>query len=348
MRSHVTPTRPDVLRPGRPGSRLALSAAALLSASVSLCAASASAEEVLPPPPVVDQAAPAQPAQTTTTTTVTTTTAPPAVAPPAAPPAVAAPAAPQPPALPPPPPGAAGPIYYNGPVWVIPAPVTAQPVPPPVALPPAALPPPPVFYQPGYRPRTARCCASPAMLRRAEPRGPMFSIGARFTTFGVNQEVFGQGLNMMGGGLDLRFRNQGHWGFETSFDILRANVGDGAFVRMSYPWTAGVMLYLFRNRPENHFNIYGVAGVGLMADDVTLYQGSRQERNQQFLEVMAHAGGGVELRFKHLALTADVRALALMLDTTGPAGSFYDGVDGGPIPQSSVGYKANFGARVWF
>src|SRR5207244_1694207 len=133
----------------------------------------------------------------------------------------------------------------------------------------------------------------------------------RFTAMGINQQVFGQNMEMYGGGLQLRFRTQGHWGFETAFDILHADIGQSAFVRNSYPFTFAAMLYLFRNRPENHFNIYGIAGVGLVADDITLYQKSPQERNQQFLELMGQVGGGVELRFNRLALSADVRAIGL-------------------------------------
>ncbi|MCS6914530.1 MAG: hypothetical protein RMK29_15345 [Myxococcales bacterium] len=321
-----------------------------LLAAVGLGLASTSAlalaEEVLPAPPMVEeQQAAAPPQSTTTTTTVTTTTTQPAA--PAQPPTAAQPAAPPVPPVPPVPGGTTSPMYFNGPVWVVPAPVTGVPVPQPqVAQPPASLPP-PVYVQPSHRVRTAQCCVSARDLRLTQ-RPPIFSVGLRFTAMGTNQEVFGHNLNLLGGGLQLRFRNRGHWGFETAFDVMRANIGDGAFVRMAYPWTAGVMLYLFKNRLENHFNLYGIAGVGLVADDVTLYQGSRQERRQQFLEVMGQAGGGVELRFRHLALMADLRAVGLLLDTTGPAGTFYRDIEGGPIPAASVGYKANLGALVWF
>lgn len=332
---------------------------ALIAGTAALAAAPAQAEELvdLPPPPMVG---------TTTTTTVVTTTRPgpaqvapqqqqqqpqvPGYAPPGY-----GPPPPPPPGYGPPPGSVSGPMYYNGPVWVIPAPVTGQPVapPPPAYAPPPpprlqygpALPPPPMVMPP---PRTASCCFAPPTLRgyKRPPRGPVFSIGLRFTTLGINQQVFGQNMEMYGGGLQLRFRTQGHWGFETAFDILRADVGQGAFVRNAYPFTFSAMLYLFKNRPENHFNIYAVAGVGLMADDVTLY--GRQDLNQQFLEFMGHAGGGVELRFSRLALSADIRAIGLALDDSGPAGVYYQGIAGGPVPSSSYGYKANIGAHMWF
>ena len=131
-------------------------------------------------------------------------------------------------------------------------------------------------------------------------------------------------------------------------DALRANIGDGAFVRTSYPFTFAPMLYIFKNRPENHFNIYATAGFGLMASDITLYQDSRQERNQQFWEVLGQAGGGLELRFTRLALFADVRAIGMLLDQGSEPGKFYDGVSSGPIAPQSIGYKANLGAMLWF
>ena len=64
-------------------------------------------------------------------------------------------------------------------------------------------------------------------------------------------------------------------------------------MRTSYPFTFSPMLYIFKNRPENHFNIYATAGFGLMASDITLYQDSRQERNQQFWGSAGTRGGGL-------------------------------------------------------
>lgn len=64
--------------------------------------------------------------------------------------------------------------------------------------------------------------------------------------------------------------------------------------------------------------------------------------------VMANVGGGIELRFRHLALFTDVRAIGLLLDDASEAGAFYQDVQGGPIPPSSAGYKANVGALLWF
>lgn len=322
-----------------------------------LVAATASAEEVaLPEPPAVDAAT-----QSTTTTVTTTTTAKAAPQQPAAPAVPAPPAQPIQPAAPalplPPVAGTQGPVYYNGPVWVVPAPVTGQPVPqypqmaPPLPPPPAVYaPPPPPVYQ-----RTASCCGRASSLYMARAaRGPMFGLGLRFTALGVSQKVWDQDVNMLGGGLMLRFRTQGHFGIETAFDVAQASIDSGAgstFQRTAYPVTVAAMLYLFRNRPDNHFNIYGVAGFGLMANGFSLktsFDGRPREVNQQFLEFLGQAGGGVELRFNRLALTADIRAIGLARDDNGPAGSYYQNVEGGPVPSTSAGYKFHAGALLWF
>lgn len=357
-------------------------AALTLFSGISLLAGVASAEE--PIAAAEDSAAPTVVTQSTTTVT-TTTSAPPAVAPslpppptvsvPVAPAPMAASVAPAPvsvtppmpmvpyPAAPPPGMGMVpGPVYYNGPVWIIPAPPAgSQPMyappmyaPPPYApqtyVPPVYAPPAPrVFVQPYAQPPRV---LTPRALRKARPlppRGPSVAIGLRASMLGVSsQQVFGEDVNLWGAGLMVRFRSQGRFGFELGLDAMRAEIGNGAFTRTSYPFTVSPMFYLFQNRPDTHFNIYAVAGFGLMADDIGLYQGSPNQLSQQFWELIGQAGGGVELRFKRLALFGDVRAVGMVLDDSSPAGLYYQNVDSGPIPASSSGYKVNVGALLWF
>ena len=341
------------------------SVAAALLGGVALSGAVALAEEPismadeLAPPPTVTQ-------QTTTTTTIVA--APPVAVAPVLPPPPLAPLQPMmaaPPMAPPMAPmmapmGASvvnsnfqGAVYFNGPVWIVPAQPGAQQMlpqqlpPPPVYVQPPIAAPPRLYHRPLYLP-PLRPYHKP-LKSYTTPRGPTVGLGVRFTTLGLtSQEVFGQKMNLMGGGLQVRFRNQGHWGFELGLDALRASINDGAFVRSSYPFSFAPMLYLRPNRPDNHFNIYAVAGFGLMSDNITLYQDSAQERKQQFWEVLGQVGGGIELRFTHLALFADVRAIGMLLDDSTQAGQYYQNVDGGPIPSSSYGYKANLGAIMWF
>lgn len=351
----------------------------LLLSGLTLYSGAALAEEPIAPAETSSQPS----VVTQSTTTTVTTAAPPAALPP--PPAMAAPPAPPPVYAPPPAyapypapyqpyqaapppappmPGTAGsfqgPVYFNGPVWIMPAQPGAQPVAPPLPPPPVVYsqpqqvyaPPAPIYVPPRYMPMrrpvlfaNRRFAAPPPKIAR----GPVVGMGVRFSMLGVSsQKVFGQDMNLYGGGIFMRFRSQGRFGFEMALDAMRSNIKDDLFVRTSYPFTVAPMLYLFQNRPENHFNIYAIAGFGLMADDVTLYKGTPQERNQQFWEVLGQAGGGIELRFTKLALFADVRAIGMLLDDSSPAGIFYQNIDGGPIPASSAGYKVNAGAILWF
>ena len=337
------------------------SVAAALLGGVALSGAVALAEE---PIAVSDELAPATVTTQSSTTTTTVTATPPAAVAPSAPvlpappvyvaPAPVAPAVPVAPVAPAPPAGnVQAPVYFNGPVWIMPAQPGYQPVIPQQLPPPPVYVQPPVSVQPLYRPRPLYVPPPRRYpLRRPSvpaQRGPVVGLGARFTALGIsNQEIFGQKLNLIGGGIQVRFRNQGHWGFELGMDALRASINDGAFVRSSYPFTFSPMLYLRKNRRDTHFNIYAVAGFGLMSDNIVLYQDSTQERKQQFWEVLGQAGGGIELRFTHLALFADVRAIGMLLDDSTQAGQYYQYVDGGPIPSSSFGYKANLGAMLWF
>ncbi len=342
------------------------SVAAALLGGVALSGAVAMAEE---PVAVSDELAPPTTVTQQTTTTTVVATPPVAVAAPPVAAAVATPVAPvqplyAPPLYAPPPVQPMAPsvvnsnfqgaVYFNGPVWIVPAQPGAQQM-----LPQQQLPPPPVYVQPPQQ--APRLYRRPLYLPPIRPyqrpirsitpkaRGPVVGVGVRFTTLGLtSQEVFGQQPTLMGGGLQVRFRNQGHWGFELGMDALRASINDGAFVRTSYPFSFSPMLYLRPNRPDNHFNIYAVAGFGLMTDNITLYQDSAQERKQQFWEVLGQVGGGIEVRFTHLALFADMRAIGMLLDDSSQAGQYYMNVDGGPIPTSSFGYKANVGAMLWF
>lgn len=339
--------------------------ATALLGGVMFSGAVASAEEPIVVADDAVVAAPAAPApavttQSTTTTTVTSST--PTVAAPVAPvaPVVAAPpvfVAPPAPVQPlvaptptplPPQAGYQGPIYFNGPVWITPAqPGVQQVLPPQLPPPPVYVAPPVLRHRPLYIPPLRRY--TPSRPSTPVQRGPVVGLGARFTALGVsNQEVFGKKVNLVGGGIQVRFRNQGHWGFELGMDALRTSIADSAFVRSSYPFTFAPMLYLRKNRHDTHFNIYGVAGFGLMSDNIVLYQESAQERKQQFWEVMGQVGGGIEIRFTHLALFADMRAVGMLLDDSTQAGQFYQNIDGGPVPASSFGYKANIGGMLWF
>jgi len=308
---------------------------------------------VAPAPTVTVTAPPPAAAPTTTTTTTTTTTLPQQPIDPYA--------IPQPTAPPPPPatfglqPPAAGPGYYPaGPpayqrgYYLYPA----QP-----SYPVYYAPPRPYVYQPqpACCAGCARACSYPysyPMVRR-QPAGPQerirrFSLGIHGVVMGINQTIGKDDMVMGGMGLQLRIRSKGRFGLELAQSFMRADYWNGNFVRNSYPFTFGLMLYIFPNQDTRHFNIYGIAGVGAMLDSVDLRNQYNDKVTQDFLEWMAFAGLGAELRFKWFAIAADARFVGLWRDDNSTPAAYYSGVDGGPIPSSSYGYQGKVYINFWF
>lgn len=309
----------------------------------------APAPETAAPPPAYSAPAPSTPSSTTTvtnsTTTTTTTTLPQQPIDPYTAPPAAAPAAPT---FSPPP---APPAYQRG-YYLYPA----QP-----SYPVYYAPPRPYTYQPACCAGCSHACSYPyqyqyrasyPMVRR-QPAGPQerirrFSLGIHGVVMGINQQI-GQDDMVMGGmGIQLRIRSKGRFGLELAQSFMRGDYWNGNFVRNSYPFTFGLMLYIFPNQDTRHFNLYGIAGVGAMLDSVDLRNQYNDKVTQDFFEWMAFAGLGAELRFKWFALAADARFVGLWRDDNTTPGAYYSGVEGGPIPSSSYGYQGKVYVNFWF
>jgi hypothetical protein len=304
------------------------------------------------PPPAYRAPAPSTSSTTitnsTTTTTTTTTTLPQQPLDPYAPQTPAPPPATfglQPPAAGPGyvPPGP--PAYQRG-YYLYPA----QP-----SYPVYYAPPRPYVYQPAC---CAGCaCSVPAYrvsypsVRR--PVGPQerirrFSLGIHGVVMGINQQIGKDDMVMGGMGLQLRIRSKGRFGLELAQSFMKADYWNGNFVRNSYPFSFGLMLYIFPNQDTRHFNLYGIAGVGAMLDSVELRNQYNDKVTQDFFEWMAFAGLGAELRFKWFAIAADARFVGLWRDDNTTPAAYYSGVDGGPIPSSSYGYQGKVYINFWF
>jgi hypothetical protein len=110
------------------------------------------------------------------------------------------------------------------------------------------------------------------------------------------------GAEVGGFGVGLRVGLDKHWGLELAVDILGGQQ-QGAEMAV-LPITASLMARLF---PESRLDVYGLAGGGVYQTAIR-YDDLPDET---YLQLGAHAGGGVELKFGHLLLTADVRFLLL-------------------------------------
>jgi len=175
-----------------------------------------------------------------------------------------------------------------------------------------------------------------------------FSLGAHFGFLTLNQTVGNDQVTLGGAGFQLRLRSAGRWGFEASQSFLHGSYWDGAWQRDSFPFSLSLMFYIFPNKDAHHFNLYGVAGVGLVADSVTLNDENRQQVTQDFTELEVHAGLGAELRFKWFGIEADARYISLWRDDSSTPASYYGSIKGAPVQSSSYGVQGNIYLSLWF
>ncbi len=175
-----------------------------------------------------------------------------------------------------------------------------------------------------------------------------FSLGVHGDVLWVGQQVGNQDVVLGGAGFHLRLRSKGRFGAEFSQSFLHGSYWNGGFERNSYPFMMSLMLYIFKNEDTRHFNIYFAGGVGVMPDTVKVRLAPGDERSQDFLEWMLHLGVGAELRFKWFAIEADVRGIAMALDKIDYPAKYYDGVQGGPIPDTSWGVQGKLSLSLWF
>jgi hypothetical protein len=165
---------------------------------------------------------------------------------------------------------------------------------------------------------------------------------------GINQKVGNNDVVLAGGGFQLRLRSAGRFGFEARQSFLHADYWSGGFERNSYPFALSLMVYIFPNTDARHFNLYGLAGLGVMPDTVRVRFSPGQFRSQDFLEWEAHLGLGAELRFRWFAIEAEVRGIGLLRDGSDRPATYYDGIQNGPIPEKSLGLQGNLYVSLWF
>lgn len=231
-----------------------------------------------------------------------------------------------------------------------------------------SYPPPPTYYVTPVPPRRARCgsCCAPCATAAPRPHVRWFSIGARLTALALDQQINNQDVVLGGAGLQLRLRTRGRFAFEGSVDFLHGSFDAGPQTSPNPPGTTGpyfhvgnvtrdsipvalsLMLYIFPNQDERVFNLYFLGGLGAVNTTMGLTDENGNKVKQQFTEFEGHLGVGAELRFRWIALQADVRGLALTRDDKDRPGSYYSGVDGGPVPANTMGVQGNVGATLWF
>ncbi|HXU68056.1 MAG TPA: hypothetical protein VN947_01945 [Polyangia bacterium] len=218
----------------------------------------------------------------------------------------------------------------------------------------------PVYYAPPAGRACCCCCTQgtacgyryrlvhPAARKKAWDGARRFSLGAHVGFLTLNQQVGNDQVTLGGAGFQLRLRSAGRWGFEASQSFLHGSYWSGAWQRDSFPFAVSLMFYIFPNRDAHHFNLYALAGVGLVADSVTLNDENHAQVTQDFTEVEVHAGLGAELRFKWFGIEADARYISLWRDDSSSPASYYGDIKGGPVQSSSYGLQGNLYLSLWF
>lgn len=214
----------------------------------------------------------------------------------------------------------------------------------------------PIYYAPP--PQGCCCCCQQqaacgyhlnyAPRRKVWDGARRFSLGAHVGFLTLNQQVGNDQVSLGGAGFQLRLRSAGHFGFEASQSFLHGSYWGGAWQRDAFPFQLSLMFYLFPNRDSRHFNLYGLAGVGVVADSVTLNDQNRQQVTQDFTELEVHAGVGAELRFKWFGIEADARYINLWRDDSSAPASYYGNLKGAPVQASSYGIQGNLYLSLWF
>jgi hypothetical protein len=196
-------------------------------------------------------------------------------------------------------------------------------------------------YNYGYQPRLFRPARKGEHVRR-------FSLGAHVGFLTLNQQVGSEQVTLGGAGFQIRVRSRGRFGFEASQSFLHGSYWGGAFERDSFPFAVSLMFYVFPNSDQRHFNLYGLAGMGLMPDSVHLYDENRQKVTQDFTEFLLHAGLGAELRLKWFAIEADGRIVGTWRDDSDAPATYYGDVKGAPVQKSSYAFQGNLYLSLWF
>jgi hypothetical protein len=184
----------------------------------------------------------------------------------------------------------------------------AQPAPAAPPPPPSFTPPPPPFAPPGFAPAVPEggfalpCvgCRESVMANRWSLSLSVGSMSLAPKDSPDDQTAFALGE------LALRFRATPHLELELAVGGGRERTADDQEGDREVTTAAFALRYRFR--PEAAWNWFAMVGVG--GASVTRHDASKQERDDA-MQPMGMLGVGIERRFRHFALQAELRAVGL-------------------------------------
>lgn len=148
-------------------------------------------------------------------------------------------------------------------------------------------------------------CATPA-TDHVPVMADRFSVGLSFGGVGLTPKDATTATQFGIGELALRYRLGRHLELELSGGGGQQSRSDGT--QGSLVVTEGVLAARWHFRPERHWNWYVTAGLGALT--VADQNASDQERNDA-TRPMGEFGVGVERRWRHLAIEAELRGIGV-------------------------------------
>jgi len=156
-----------------------------------------------------------------------------------------------------------------------------------------------------------------------------WGLGLRATGEQVQSHDDGSdAIGMAGGGLLVRWRLSERWGLELDLDGMSGKLAGGAFERKT---SALGLTGSFHLTPGSRWDLYLLLGIGGVSDKVTFEDVMGQSVEQEFKETEVRLGVGLEYRWRHIGLGAEVAAVGLARNDGDAA------VAGDAVPKTSGG-----------
>jgi hypothetical protein len=159
-----------------------------------------------------------------------------------------------------------------------------------------------------YGPGACDCAVAPApVVVEAPPSLPKWGIGLRMTSMALAPESNPDAETQYGGGgLQLRYRVAPRWQLELALDHVTEQLENGDMGTRQLQSATIAAQYHFR--PYERWDWYALVGLGGTANgDPEISDEERRASEQGHV----HLGVGIERRFRHFAIGAELRAVGM-------------------------------------
>jgi hypothetical protein len=138
-----------------------------------------------------------------------------------------------------------------------------------------------------------------------------WGLGLRLTSLALHQgDDVENETHYAGGGLQLRYRLNARWELELAAEHVREHDPEsGEMIEGGRELGSGTLSALFHMRPYSRWDWYLLAGVGGTQDG---REGLTEEQRKESAQGHVHLGIGLERRFRHIGIAAELRAVGMV------------------------------------